>query len=237
MLSVIVPCYNEAENISIIVEKFTQAIPYNSNTEIILVDNGSTDNSEQLIKIAVTNNPQYNFKLVSVKQNRGYGHGILAGLNAASGTTLAWTHADLQTEPSDVFRAYRFYKSINNSSTLVKGHRKNRKFSELVFSFGMQIIASIMLKTWITEINAQPKIFSHDFYIKHIKDNAPHDFSLDLYLLFQAKKHGEIKTIDVDFKKRIHGEAKGGGSLKTRIKLISRTLYYIFTLTTKVGNK
>jgi glycosyltransferase involved in cell wall biosynthesis len=234
MLSVIVPCYNEAENINIIVEKFIQAMPKATNAEIILVDNGSTDNSEQLIKIAITNNPECNLKLVTVEQNKGYGHGILAGLDAASGTTLAWTHADLQTEPSDVFRAYSLYRSINSSSTLVKGHRKNRKFSELVFSFGMQIIASILLKTWLTDINAQPKLFSHDFYIKHIKDNAPLDFSLDLYLLFQAKKYGKIKTINVDFKKRIHGEAKGGGSLKTRIKLITRTFCYIFTLATKV---
>jgi hypothetical protein len=94
----------------------------------------------------------------------------------------------------------------------------------------MQVFASIVLKQWLSDINAQPKVFSREFYVKHIELNAPYDFSLDLYLMYQAKVHGKITTIPVYFNKRMHGEAKGGGSFKTRIKLIKRTFAYIFEL-------
>ena len=62
----------------------------------------------------------------------------------------------------------------------------------------------------------------------YFQKQAPHDFSLDLFLLYQAKKYGYgIKEIPVYFKKRLHGEAKGGGSWQTRSLLIKRTLRYI----------
>ena len=93
------------------------------------------------------------------------------------------------------------------------------------------MIASVALKTYLDDINAQPKIFSKNFYNKFIKNRAPYDFSLDLFLLYTAKKNGlKIKEIEVNFAKRIHGEAKGGGSWRTRVKLMKRTLIYIFKL-------
>ena len=67
---------------------------------------------------------------------------------------------------------------------------------------------------------------------KHLKKDYPLDFSLDLYALYQAKANGyEIKTLPVYFKKRLYGEAKGGGGgWKSRMQLIKRTFKYIFKL-------
>jgi hypothetical protein len=90
----------------------------------------------------------------------------------------------------------------------------------------MQVYTNYILGISLNDINAQPKLFSREFYDK-IKNNAPLDFSLDLYFLYQAKKIGTIKTIDVLFLKRKFGEAKGGGTLKGKWKLIKRTMAYI----------
>ena len=61
--------------------------------------------------------------------------------------------------------------------------------------------------------------------------NAPHDFSLDLYVLFVANKLKiPIKNYPVFFSKRKFGIAKGGGSLKGKYKLIKRTFMYIIEL-------
>jgi len=78
-------------------------------------------------------------------------------------------------------------------------------------------------------------LFHRDFY-EAIEQDAPGDFSLDLYFLFKAKKQGLILDFPVFFLPRLYGEAKGGSgsSLKTRIKLIKRTLKYIGELRVRV---
>ena len=224
-LSIVIPCYNEEKNIPFIYNTLKNII--NDNIEIILVNNGSTDNSQEVLESLCKNNDS--FKICHVPVNKGYGYGILQGLNSATGSILAWTHADLQTDPADIITAYNKYYSSNfNDDFIVKGKRKNRRFSEAFFTFGMQIITFIFIKVYMDDINAQPKIFTRNFYEIYIKDRAPHDFSLDLFLLYTAKKNNySIKTIPVFFKKRLYGEAKGGGSFKTRIKLIKRTFNYI----------
>ncbi|MDG1436740.1 MAG: hypothetical protein P8P83_03015 [Rickettsiaceae bacterium] len=142
---------------------------------------------------------------------------------------LAWTHADMQTDPADVIKALDLYNDSKDDLLIIKGRRKNRKLVESFFTFGMQIVVFLLLKTYLNDINAQLKLFSRKFYEKYIQNKAPKDFSLDLYLLYQAKINKyKILEIPVYFKDRIHGEAKGGGSFKTRVKLIVRTFKYIF---------
>lgn len=227
-LSIVVPCYNEAGNIPLIIAEFSKLLDANPGLEVILVDNGSTDNSQIILKEHLPAGK--NFVIAKVDENQGYGYGILFGLQHASGKVLAWTHADMQTDPADVLVAYKKYQEANDEMAFVKGARKERKLLEAFFSWGMQVLASIVLKTPLEEINAQPKLFSRKFYDLYLKQGAPNDFSLDLYALYHAYRNSKLISIPVYFNKRIHGEAKGGGSWSGRIKLIKRTLAYIFEL-------
>jgi glycosyltransferase involved in cell wall biosynthesis len=234
-LSIVVPCYNEEKNIPIIFEKFLRIVS-DRNAEIILVNNGSTDKSEKVLTDLQGKFGSGKIRVVKIVKNEGYGYGILRGLSAGRGSVLAWTHADLQTDPEDVIKAYDLYKQSANGSgdIFVKGVRKNRKWIEAFFSWGMGVVSSIALNVTLTEINAQPKLFSRSFYEQYLMANGPFDFSLDLFAVYQAKTHCQIIEMPVFFKKRIHGEAKGGGSFKTRIKLIKRTMKYIAELRSKI---
>jgi glycosyltransferase involved in cell wall biosynthesis len=233
-LSVVVPCYNEAQNIPLIVSRFREIIQDRRNVEVILVNNGSRDNSADVLddQMRIINDPR--FKVVDVKVNKGYGFGILSGLRSATGDILAWTHADMQTDPKDVIRAYDILNNDPSKNIFVKGKRKNRRLSEAFFTWCMQVICTVVLKTPLSDINAQPKVFHRRFYDSFLTAGAPDDFSLDLYALYWAKKKCHIQEIDVIFEKRMHGEAKGGGSFKTRMKLIRRTLAYIFDLKSRL---
>ena len=93
-LSVVIHCFNEKDNLQELVDRCKE-LGSNDDVEIILVDNGSTDGSGEVIKSLIVDDP--NFKLVSVPVNKGYGFGILSGLRHCSGQVLSWTHADLQT--------------------------------------------------------------------------------------------------------------------------------------------
>lgn len=238
MLSIVIPCYNEALNIPHIHAAFKNCIRDRKDIEVLIVNNGSKDNSSEVLQTMVLNDPSNSiFRVVHVPENKGYGHGILSGLKEAKGDILAWTHADLQTDPSDVIKGYEKYLEHNNESVFVKGKRKDRKLHAWFFSWGMQLLSSWALKNNLDDINAQPKVFSRKFYDTYLANKAPYDFSLDLYAHYWAAKMGKVIDIPVVVNERLHGEAKGGGSVKTKVKLIYRTFNYIFDLRRKLAKE
>lgn len=233
MLSLILPCYNEGENLKVLIESLDRLAAASSDLEIILVNNGSTDNSAELLEALLSGRDSNVFRTVKVDKNIGYGFGILSGLRAAKGDILSVTHADRQTNPMDVLKALDIYIKNQTADTmlLVKGYRKNRRPAEAVFSYLMALLASLALGVRMTEINAQPKLFGAAFF-KQVEQEAPHDFSLDLYLLYMARKKGRILDFPVDFSPRVAGESKGGSgsTWKVKWKLIKRSFTYIFEL-------
>ena len=133
-LSVVLPCYNEKDNLEALFARLDLLAEQSDSIEIILVNNGSTDGSDRVFETELARRNTSIFKVVKVKKNIGYGFGILSGLRAAKGEVLAVTHADRQTDPMDVLKAYNIYQSAADTKLLVKGFRKNRKLSEAVFS-------------------------------------------------------------------------------------------------------
>ncbi|MBL1418928.1 MAG: glycosyltransferase family 2 protein [Alphaproteobacteria bacterium] len=231
-LSIVIPCFNEKDNMPLVLRRFEELMKDRDDIELIVVDGFSTDETPAILtQLFKKLNHQY-FKLILKQQRGGYGRDILDGLDSASGNVLAWTHADMQTDPKDVFDAFNLYKSFEHDQVFIKGARQNRPLMDVLFTWGMFVVVLFTLKVKLTDINAQPKIFSKNFYQKHMQKAAPSDFSLDLYAYYQAKRTGlKIVTIPVIFADRVHGEAKGGGgSFKMKWNLINRTFKYIFAL-------
>ena len=232
VLSIVIPCYNEAENIPLLIKSIDGN--YKPDTEIILVDNGSTDDTPAVLLKELKAVSNASIRFVRVENNIGYGHGIMAGVHEARGEIIAWTHADMQTDPGDVIAAYENYINVEGfEDSILKGKRIGRNPLDAFFTLGMSILSTLLLKVIITDVNAQPKVF-HKSFLKKMND-APDDFSLDLYLLYQAKINGyQILKYPVHFGKRLHGEAKGGGTLKGKWKLIKRTWSYMNELRDKL---
>jgi glycosyltransferase involved in cell wall biosynthesis len=233
MLSIIIPCYNESANLPTLAQKCVELLKSNSDVEIILVDNGSKDDSKSILSNLININSDVNLKTVHVETNIGYGFGILSGLNAAAGEVLCWTHADLQTDIFDCVKAYNIWKLEKKDFTLVKGKRRGRGLFDVFFTIAMQVYVFIKLHVMLNDINGQPKLFSKKFF-ELIKQDAPNDFSLDLYFLFKASKMGKIVEFPVYFSQRLAGEAKGGsGNLNLKLKLTKRTLSFINDISKK----
>ena len=110
-LSIVVPCYNEAENIPLILERFSEVIK-RTDVEVVLVDNGSTDNSAQVLEKLL---PNYCFaRTTKVEVNQGYGYGIIQGLKVCIGDFIGWTNADMQTDPADLIKALEIIEKNGN---------------------------------------------------------------------------------------------------------------------------
>lgn len=227
-LSIVIPCFNEAKNIPLILEKFENIIKRN-DIEVLFVNNGSLDNSKKVLNELL---PNYPFaKIVEVKENQGYGFGIISGLNEAQGEFIGYTHADLQTDPGDVIRALDIIEAQNNSEMIyVKGLRRGRPILDNFFTYGMSLFETIYLGTKLWDINAQPNIFHRTFFEK-LKKTCPKDFSLDLYFLYVAKKRGfNLVRFNVIFPKRIHGESSWNTGISSRWNFIKRTYKYSIKL-------
>lgn len=225
-LSIVIPCYNESDSINLLIDKLLKILK--NNIEIILVDNGSTDGTYN--KLISLNLPK-NIKVVRVIKNLGYGNGIIQGLKSTEGEIVAWTHADLQTDPRDVIKCYEEYEQdLIDKKCIVKGKRKKRNFKEQIITLGMSLYCSVILNEKLVDINAQPKLFHRSFI--DLLDSPPLDFSLDLYLLYFFKKQNvKINSIPVYFDKRLHGEAKGGGgSFFGKMRVIINTIKYVHKL-------
>ena len=234
-LSIIIPCFNEEKNIDFLFKQIENLLDKEPKLEIIIVNNGSTDNSQTKIlssNLYVDNK----IKIINIKKNIGYGHGIMSGVKAASSKFIGWCHADLQTDPNDVYKAFIKYKEkLYNEKVIIKGKRIKRNLFDNFFTICMSIFASIVFQKLINDINAQPKIFSRLFL--SFMNDYPSDFSLDLYLLVIAKKNFyKIINYDVEMKERIYEKSKGGGTLKGKLKLTLRTLIYIIQLRKKLWN-
>ena len=177
-ISLIIPCYNEAESLPILFKKLENLLN-NEQIQIIIVENGSNDDSLSIIKSFHKKNN--NFTFISLEENRGYGYGIIQGLKIAEKNYVGWTHADLQTEPDDIKKAFKFLTE-NEEKIFIKGSRYGREISDNLFTIGMSLIASFQLGIFLWDINAQPSVFPASFLKKW--DNPPNDFSLDLYAYF-----------------------------------------------------
>jgi len=206
-LSIVLPCYNESGNIPVLLERFHK-LAKDWDFELILVDNGSTDNTAEVIK-ELQNDPKYCFlRVVTIEKNLGYGHGIHAGLRAAQGDILAYSHADVQTPPEDIFRAFKLIEngSVDIHRTIIKGLRPGRDQNNF-FTRWLKIVTFLCTGVRIVDINAQPKVF-HCSLLQAM--NRPvRDFSYDTYVLYVACRQGlSVKTIDVQFEQRLYGESK-----------------------------
>ena len=222
---IVIPCFNEAGNLPNLIRE-CDFITEQGSFEFVLVNNGSSDNSEAILEKVC--NPK--IRVINLIQNVGYGGGILTGLRELRTEYVGWIHADLQTDLRDSLIGLE-----NLEFDFFKGIRLGRTKAERLFSTGMGIVCSILFRTWLVEINAQPTIMKKELYDSWL--NPPSDFSLDLYSLLVAKKgKATILRFKLHFSKRTSGQSTWNFGFKSRMKMISRTLRYALLLL-RVGVK
>jgi len=100
-LSVVVPVYNEEENIALLAEKLHAALSRLRRTyEVVLIDDGSSDGSWERLREAAGRYPC--FKLIRFRRNFGQTAAMSAGFNESSGQVIVTLDADLQNDPEDI---------------------------------------------------------------------------------------------------------------------------------------
>ena len=115
-VSIIIPIFNEEKTILKILEKI-EKIKSKLDLEIVVVNDGSTDNTKQLLE----NNPQHFNTVKHLNQNLGKGKAIIEGINLSTKDFIFFQDADLEYEPNDLLKFVEIAEK--NSAELVMGSR------------------------------------------------------------------------------------------------------------------
>src|SRR5436305_14784661 len=116
-VSVVVPVFNEEENMSILQSELRTALA-GLDYEIVFVDDGSIDRSAEKIETAP------NIRVLRFEKNAGQSAALYAGVRAARGKTIVMIDGDLQNDPADI---PRLLEEISRGTDLVCGYRAKRK--------------------------------------------------------------------------------------------------------------
>lgn len=226
-LSLVIPCYNEAANLPLLVARLRETF-LDDRAEVVLVDNGSTDDSPAVLAQLLAG--QQRIRSVRVEVNQGYGYGILTGLRAARGDVLGWTHADMQTDPQDALRGLALYDQAADPANLfVKGRRYGRPAADVAFTVGMSVFETVLMSRRMWDINAQPTLFPRAFFERWRE--PPHDFALDLYAYYQALRDGlRVQRFSVRFGERAHGSSHWNVNWQAKLRFIKRTVDFSLRL-------
>jgi len=211
-ISVISPFFNEAGNIENYISSLNKYFvdkPYSA--EIILVDDGSSDNSIELLKDQPYGN--YDIKLVKLSKNFGAQAAVRAGIKHSTGDYITFLPADLQ-DPLDLIDR-SLEKVLEKNADIVYAFRKttNNSFFESVFSK----FYSYMMRKFVNT-NFPGKGFDIVFFNKKVKYNLDQNIELNSSIQLQILTLGYISdSIYYDKQERKVGKSKWTFSKKMKL--------------------
>jgi glycosyltransferase involved in cell wall biosynthesis len=188
-LSLVIPCYNESEVLRNTVTRLVEAFGTKRvQLELVLVDNGSTDDTGVIIDALVAEG----LPIVkeTVERNVGYGNGVLKGLTRCRGRLVGFTCADGQVDALDVLRVFDVASNVR-SPKLVKVRRRFRMdgFTRKIVSIIYNMLANVVFwRLGSIDINGNPKIFPRE-YLEPMHLTSP-DWFLDAEVMIRARQLG-----------------------------------------------
>ncbi len=223
-VSIIVPVYNEEKNISPLLAKLYALNLTNIKSEFILINDGSTDQTEQQI-LKHKNNSS---RLISFTRNFGQTAALAAGFDAAKGEIIIALDGDLQNDPADI---PKLIKKIREGYDVVSGWRKKRHdnisrvIPSQIANFFISLISGVKLHDYGCTLKAYRKEFIQGFKLY----GEMHRF-IPIYAYWQGAR---ITEIEVNHFPRKLGISKYGFNRIFKVILDLLTIKFLGSYSTK----
>ena len=208
-ISIVVPVYNEADNINSLIAEIVTAMSQAEAYEIIYVDDGSNDDTETVLKLALQNIKA--LRVIRHRQSCGQSAAIYTGVKAASYPYVATLDGDGQNDPADIPRLYGVLIQQRESSGnlwMVAGWRNKRHDSawRLFSSKLANAVRSSLLGDNTPDTGCGLKVFLKDEFLGLPYFDHMHRFLPALVL----RAGGKVVSEPVNHRGRVHGYSKYG---------------------------
>ena len=200
-ISIIIPIYNEENNIHVLHERLTAVVSQMSNSyELIFINDGSRDNSLALVKALAANDNHVYY--INFSRNFGHQIAVSAGLDFCTGKAVAIIDADLQDPPELI---QDMYEKMKEGFEVVYAKRRSREGENFMKKFTARIFYRLLARITSVEI----PVDTGDFRImdRKIVDVLKHMPEQQKYLRGQIPWIGFRQTyVEYDRKERLAGE-------------------------------
>ena len=204
-ISVIVPAKNEASNLPILIERlFSVLLGQPESFEVVVVNDGSTDNSVQVLRTLSGMHPE--LRVIDLARNYGQTAAMMAGIDHSRGDVIVPIDADLQNDPADI---PRLLAKLDEGYDVVSGWRKDRKDAAIRRNF-----VSRMANRAISRLSG---VHLHDYgcslkaYRRSVIGPVRLYGEMHRFVPIYAAWYGaKITEIPVNHRPRLHGSSNYG---------------------------
>jgi dolichol-phosphate mannosyltransferase len=207
-LSIVIPVFNEAENIPILADEIRSALDGKYEYEVIFVDDCSTDTSADALSALRQEYPQ--FRHLRHERNSGQSTAVCNGVKAARSEWIATLDGDGQNDPADIPAMMEMLQANSGDENIqmVAGYRKKRQDSWLkkISSRVANGIRSRLLRDATPDTGCGLKLFSRDAFLALPYFDHMHRF---LPALVQ-RNGGKTVSVEVNHRHRVAGVSKYG---------------------------
>ena len=219
-ITVVVPLYNEEHNLEAFFAELKDAMTaYGKPFEIVFINDGSTDNSEELL-LSIAKQTNY-VKVIGLRKNAGKARALEQGFKLASGDKVVIMDSDLQYDPRDI---KNLANKVEDGYDVVSGRRVNRSDHK-----------NVMVTSWLFRLIVKRlcglSFFDYFSGLKCFKSNVITSLGFygDLNRIFSVYAHRvgfKVCEIPINHRPRLHGKSRY--TFLSRLKLAINDLIILF---------
>lgn len=206
-LSIFFPAYNEEANIAETIRQADEMAQSVTNTyEIIIVNDGSKDKTQQVVQNTLTQFPKA--RLITHEQNKGYGEALLTGLRNAQHEWVFFSDSDLQFDLNQIHDLIPF----TDTHDVVIGYRapRNDPFMRKVNAWGWKVLNRLMFGLRVKDIDCAYKLFKKTSLDPVLPDMQSGGAMISAELLIRLIRNGaNVKEVPVRHFPRKAGSPTG----------------------------
>ena len=227
-LSVVIPVYNEEENVDPLIQEITAVIaPLGKRYEIVVVDDGSQDNTFPALAQLRHNEPH--LRVVRLKRNFGQTAAMAAGLAYAQGEVVVMMDGDGQNDPADI---PALLAELDRDNDLVSGWRYSRR--DPLFSRRLPSKIANGLISWTTQVKLHDYGCTLKAMLKDVAKNLKLYGEMHRFIPAIAYERGaQVAEIKVNHRPRLRGKSKYGITRTLRVILDLLTVKFLISYSTR----
>ncbi len=215
--SLVIPVLNECSNLHKLVMEISRSLKKISSYEIIIVDDGSTDETKLIVSEIIKVLSDITIIFVEHEKRYGQSAGLLSGIKASNGNIIITLDGDGQNDPSDIVKMLSVRKSIRYNDLII-GNRVNRNdvFSKRFASRAAFFIRKIILKDNTPDTGCGLKVFNKNFFLELPYFNHIHRFLPFLFKVYG----GRVLSVEVNHRPRDRGASNYSNFQRFRVGLL-----------------